>query len=107
MVDINQSTLEIPSLSNFVVLKNGKDVVNGMFEEDLMMMKKLQRESDVQKLRNRVDNQLSYVDPSTKLQNPTKTSKTPANAILNNPTLQTTPNPTSTPNPTQNNNKYE
>lgn len=34
--------------------------MNKLFEEDLLMMKKLQREKDVEKLRNRVDNQLSY-----------------------------------------------
>lgn len=43
MVDITQSTLEVPNVSNFLALKNGKDVVNMLFEEDLVMMKKLQR----------------------------------------------------------------
>jgi hypothetical protein len=60
MVDVSQSSMEIPSVSNFLALKNGKDVVNKLFEEDLMTMKKLQREKEVEKLRNRVDNQLSY-----------------------------------------------
>ncbi len=47
MVDVSQSSMEIPSVSNFLALKNGKDVVNKLFEEDLMTMKKLQRERDV------------------------------------------------------------
>lgn len=60
MVDLSQSTLEVPNLSNFLALRNGKDVLNRLFEQDLIMMKKLQRERDVEKLRNRVDSQLSY-----------------------------------------------
>jgi hypothetical protein len=47
-------------VSNFLALKNGKDILNKLFEEDLLMMKKLQREKEVDKLRNHVDNQLSY-----------------------------------------------
>lgn len=43
MVDVSQSEMAVPSVSNFLALKNGKDVVNKLFEEDLMMMKKLQR----------------------------------------------------------------
>ncbi len=60
MVDVSQSSMEIPSVSNFLALKNGKEVVNKLFEEDLMTMKRLQREKEVEKLRNRVENQLSY-----------------------------------------------
>ncbi len=37
-------------------------MLNKLFEEDLMTMKKLQREKDVEKLRNRVNNQLSYAN---------------------------------------------
>lgn len=43
MVDVSQSSMEIPNVSNFLALKNGKDVLNKLFEEDLLMMKKLQR----------------------------------------------------------------
>lgn len=32
MVDVSQSSMEIPSVSNFLALKNGKDVVNKLFE---------------------------------------------------------------------------
>jgi hypothetical protein len=60
MVDVSQSSMEIPSVSNFLALKNGKEVVNKLFEEDLMTMKRLQREKEVEKLRSRVENQLSY-----------------------------------------------
>jgi hypothetical protein len=47
MVDVSQSSTEIPSVSNFLALKNGKDLVNKLFEEDLMTMKRLQREREV------------------------------------------------------------